>query len=107
MSESLIIQPQSETQKKACPYLPAIPIMSKVAPGRVDGLSPTPCMENACAVFESCQGEYSPKALHEKAEARSKANRETIAKALISCESLPMVGLPLKSMGEKLMASGS
>jgi len=106
MTTPEIIKPgdaETPTLTKACPYLPAIPIMSKLHQGKIDGLAPTPCIGNDCAVFDSCQGEFSPKALDAKSHARAIKHRETVAKALMSCESLPMVGLPLKSLGEKLM----
>jgi hypothetical protein len=93
-----IIPPAAE--KKCCPFLPAIPMMSKITPGKVDGIIPADCIGTICAIHDACQGDYSPRALAIKAQARRVVSFKAMALTLETTENFPMIGGLVKKIAE-------
>lgn len=81
-----IVLPSAD-QGKACPFLPPIPIPKQVVGAGMD-LIVQPCMKQACAIYESCQGEASQPAQVSRARDR----RLTLAKCFRELSEAP--GLP-------------
>lgn len=86
-----------------CPYLPPIPEMSRVN-GQLSKLTPLPCFGSQCALYASCQGELSPKAM---VISKIKANVKAFEHGIFLAEkakSLPMVGTLAGAVVEWLKA---
>lgn len=64
--------PKPSWQEKFCPHLPCVPVqrppqgLISSANQQTVTLSPTPCMGPACAIFDTCQGEYSPRGIESR-----------------------------------------
>lgn len=67
--------PNGEIQtptEKFCPYLPPVPQMRENLLAKrpeIVGFSFMPCLKEKCAIFENCQGSYSPRSFADRFEA--------------------------------------
>lgn len=93
-----LVKPDGSQQaEKFCPYLPPVPVMSKMVPGRLDGFIFTDCQGEKCRIYDSCQGKYSMKARAEKSD-------RSILGVLKALRSFPLIPESAKSAIDDAMA---
>jgi hypothetical protein len=82
-----------------CPYLPPIPQMSKVT-GAVIALQPLPCLGDQCAIFDGCQGKYSPRAAERKRLSDRIGYLNSLSSLAEKGKSLPWIGMSMEGVIE-------
>jgi hypothetical protein len=88
-------------EQKCCPYLPPIPHINRVS-GTVESFAYQCCLEERCAVYESCQGTCRPRLLWTRFFSLAYRALRMLAEVFGLCESMPMVGSVCKVISERL-----